>query len=76
MLGALMMQGYHSSPLLFENQPVQVYIIIFWLDRSEYLHGGCSVFGGIRIFSKISGVPNTDADYLCVLLRGYFLYEP
>ena len=40
MLGALMMQGYHSSPLLFENQPVQVYIIIFWLDRSEYLHVG------------------------------------
>ena len=56
MLGALMMQGIIPSPILFENQPVQVYIIIFGLIAANICMGLLG-FGGIRIFSKISGVP-------------------
>lgn len=57
MLGALMMQGIIPSPLLFTNQKTEVYTIILGLIAANICM--CVLgFGGIRIFSKISAVPN------------------
>lgn len=56
MLGALMMQGITPGPLLFSTQGVKVYTIIIALFVAN-LFMGLLGFGGIRVFSKISMVP-------------------
>jgi len=57
MLGAMMMQGIIPSPLLFQNQRTEVYTIILGLMFANVVM--CVMgFGGIRLFSKISAVPD------------------
>ncbi len=57
MLGALMMQGIIPGPLLFTEQTVAVYSIIFGLLFANICMAILG-FAGIRLFSKITSVPN------------------
>ncbi len=57
MLGALMMQGMIPSPLLFENQKHEVYVIILGLILANICM--CLMgFIGLRGFAQISNVPD------------------
>ena len=57
MLGALMMQGIIPSPLLFQNQKHEVYVIILGLILANLCM--CILgFAGLRGFSQISNVPD------------------
>lgn len=56
MLGSLMMQGIIPGPLLFQNQKVQVYTIIFALFIANTFM--CLIgFAGLRLFAKVSVIP-------------------
>lgn len=57
MLGALMMQGIIPGPLLFKDQPVAVYAIILGLIFANICMGILG-FSAIKLFSKITSVPN------------------
>lgn len=57
MLGALMMQGIIPGPLLFKEQTGAVYTIIFGLIFANICMAILG-FSGIRLFSKITNVPN------------------
>ncbi len=56
LLGALMVQGIAPGPLLFTNQPVQVYTIFLGLLFANIVMG---IFGFslIKLFSKVINVP-------------------
>lgn len=55
MLGALMMQGIVPGPLLFSQEQVKVYIIIFGLFAANICMGLLG-FLGIRVFAKIGDI--------------------
>lgn len=57
MLGALMMLGITPGPLLMSESPHMVYMIIIGLLFANVFMGICG-FCGIRLFAKISSVPN------------------
>lgn len=56
MLGALMMQGITPGPLLFSTQTMKVYAIIAGLFIANIFMALLG-FSGIRLFAKISSVP-------------------
>ncbi|WP_181995499.1 tripartite tricarboxylate transporter permease [Clostridium sp. AM58-1XD] len=56
LLGALMVQGIAPGPLLFTNQPVQVYTIFIGLLAANLVMGLFG-FSLIRVFSKVINVP-------------------
>ncbi|MDD3339414.1 MAG: tripartite tricarboxylate transporter permease [Lachnospiraceae bacterium] len=56
LLGALMVQGIAPGPLLFTNQPVQVYTIFIGLLLANLVMGLFG-FSLIRVFSKVINVP-------------------
>lgn len=57
MLGALMMLGITPGPLLMSESPDKVYMIVLGLFFANVFMGICG-FGGIKLFAKISSVPN------------------
>ena len=57
MLGALMMLGITPGPLLMSEAPDKVYMIIIGLFFANVFMGLCG-FSGIKLFAKISSVPN------------------
>ncbi len=56
LLGALMVQGIAPGPLLFTNQPMQVYTIFLGLLLANIVMG-CFGFSLIRVFSRVVNVP-------------------
>ena len=56
MLGALMMLGITPGPLLMSESPDKVYMIVIGLFFANVFMGICG-FGGIKIFARISSVP-------------------
>ncbi|RCX19358.1 putative tricarboxylic transport membrane protein [Anaerobacterium chartisolvens] len=56
LLGALMVQGIAPGPLLFANQPIQVYTIFIGLLLANIAMGAFG-FSLIRVFSKVINVP-------------------
>jgi len=56
MLGALMMKGIIPGPLLFVQQKVQVFTIIFGLFFANIMMG-ILAFSGMRLFAKMLSIP-------------------
>ncbi len=56
MLGALMMLGITPGPLLMSETPHMVYMIVIGLFTANVLMGICG-FSGVKLFAKISSVP-------------------
>ncbi len=56
LLGALMVKGIAPGPLLFTNQPIQVYTIFLGLLMANIVMGAFG-FSLIKVFSKVINVP-------------------
>ncbi|QAT50044.1 C4-dicarboxylate ABC transporter permease [Caproiciproducens sp. NJN-50] len=63
MLGCLMMLGITPGPLLMSENPEKVYLIILGMFAANIFMAICG-FGGIKIFTKISSVPEVILDPL------------